>query len=164
VRKLGDKVSGYENKLKKGNVMNRAKKSALYNLIVIMASLTITGATVGILAITHGMPKALGGLGFLGIAGLIGLSPILFRKKQGQLGFDERDELIHKKAILIAYSVFWVFFTAACMIPWLVLKTGAKIPVVLLPVVLVGGFIIVQLVQSVAILVQYGWSGKGEKS
>ena len=137
--------------------MNRFQKIAWFNLIVIAASLTFSGAAVGILAIMHGMPTALGGLGFLGIAGLIGLSPILFRKKRGQLGFDERDELIHKKAVLIAYSVFWVFFAAACMIPWLVLKTGAKIPVVLLPVVLVGGFIIVQLVQSVAVLIQYGW-------
>lgn len=144
--------------------MNRAQKTAWYNLTVIAAALTISSAAVSILTATRGMPKALGGLGFLGILGLIGLSPILFHKKQGQLGFDERDELIHKKAVLIAYSVFWVFFTTACMIPWLVLKTGAKIPVVLLPVVLVGGFIIVQLVQSVAILVQYGWSGKGEKS
>ena len=140
--------------------MNRAQKIALYNLIVIMASLTITGAAVGILSIMHGMPKALGGLGFLGIAALIGLSPILFRKKRGQLGFDERDLLIYRRATVAAYSTFWVFFTAACMVPWLVLECGARIRVVLLPCMLVGGFVIVQLIQSVAILVQYGWGGK----
>ena len=144
--------------------MNRARKIALYNLIVIMASLTFTGAAVGILAIVQGIPKALGGLGFLGILGLIGLSPILFRKKRGQLGFDERDLLIYNRASLVAYSLFWVFFTAACMVPWLVLGRGAKIPVVVLPCMLAGGFVIVQLIQSIAILIQYGRTSKGEKS
>lgn len=140
--------------------MNRLQKIAWYNLTVIVASLAISGAAIGILTIMFGMPKALGGLGFLGIAALSGLSPILFREKRSQVNFDERDLLIHKRAILIAYSVFWVFFTAACMIPWWILKTGASIPVVVLPLVLAGGFIIVQLVQSVAILVQYGWRGR----
>ena len=144
--------------------MNRSQKIALYNLIVIIASLTITGAAVGILSIVFGMPKALGGIGFLGIGGLIGLSPILFRKKRGQLGFDERDLLIYNRASLVAYSVFWVFFSAACMVPWLVLEAGAKIRVVVLPCMLAGGFVIVQLIQSIAILIQYGWPGKGVKS
>jgi len=144
--------------------MNRAQKIALYNLIVLIASLTLTGAAVGILAIVLGMPRALGGLGFLGIGGLIGLSPILFRKKRGQLGLDERDWLIYNRASLVAYSVFWVFFTAACMIPWLVLEAGAKIRVVVLPCMLAGGFVIVQLIQSIAILIQYRWDAKGEKS
>ncbi len=142
--------------------MNRAQKIALYNLIVIMASLTITGAAVGILAIVLGMPKALGGLGFLGIVGLLGLSPILFHEKRGQLGFDERDLLIYNRASLVAYSVFWVLFTAACMIPWLVFERGAKIRIVVLPCILAGGFVIVQLIQSIAILVQYGRGAKGE--
>ncbi len=140
--------------------MNRAQKIAWYNLVVIAASLTISGATIGILAILYGMPKALGGLGFLGIAGLLGLSPILFRKKRGQVSFDERDELIQKRAMLIAYTTFWISFVSACMIPWWILETGSSIPVVVLPVMVAGGFIIVQLVQSVTILVQYGWRNK----
>ncbi|MHC4455809.1 MAG: hypothetical protein ACYS0I_01775 [Planctomycetota bacterium] len=145
-------------------MMNRAQKIAWYNLTVIIASLTISGTAIGILTILYGMPTALGGLGFLGIAALVGLSPILFRKRRGQISFDERDQLIHKRATLAAYSIFWFFFTAACMIPWWILETGARIRVTLLPCMLAGGFIIVQLVQSVAILVQYGWRNKGEKS
>ncbi len=143
--------------------MNRMQKIAWYNLTVVLASLTISATTIGILFILHGMPKALGGLGFLGIAGLMGLSPILFRKKRGQVSFDKRDQLIHKRATIIAYSVFWVFFTAACMIPWLILKTGSSIPAVVLPGMLASGFVIVQLIQSIAILTQYGWRPKGDQ-
>jgi len=140
--------------------MNRAQKIALYNLIVIMTSLTITVIAIGSLAIVYGIPKALGGLGFLGTAGFIGLSPILFRKKRGHLDLDERDLLIYSKASLVAYSLFWVLFTAACIVPWLILKTGASIPVIVLPCMLAIGFITVQFVQSVAILIQYGRKGK----
>jgi hypothetical protein len=142
--------------------MNRAQKIAWFNLIVLLTALGLSTIAIGILYYIAGLPLrcSLGGFGLLGICGLIGLSPILFRKKQSQVGFDERDQLIHKRATLIAYSVFWVFFTAACMIPWWVLKTGASIRVVVLPVMLAGGFIIVQLVQSVAVLVQYSWRDK----
>lgn len=146
--------------------MNRAQKIAWFNLIILLTALGLSAIAISVLCFIVGLPMrgALGGIGFLGICGLIGLSPILFRKKQSQVSFDERDQLIHKRATIAAYSVFWVFFTATCMIPWWVLKTGASIPVVVLPVMLAGGFIIVQLVQSVAVLVQYGWRGKGEKS
>jgi hypothetical protein len=144
--------------------MNTWQKIAWFNLIVLITSLTIAGAAVGILTVVYGMPKALAGLGFLGIAGLVGLSPILFRRKAGQLGFDERDLIIHRRAALAAYSAFWVFFSVACMAPWFVLGRAATIRVVVLPCMLGGGFIIVQLIQSIVILVQDGTEGKGEKS
>ena len=89
--------------------MNRSQKIAWYNLIVILVSLILAGAAIGVLAAIFGMPRALGGLGFMGICGLMGLTPILFREKRGQLGFmgyDERDLLIFRKATVIAYSIF----------------------------------------------------------
>ena len=141
--------------------MNRMQKIAWYNMIVIVAALTASGATVGLLAIFFGMPKALGGLGFLGIAGFMGLSPVLFRKKQGDVDFDERDLLIYRKAIIVAYSIFWLFFTAACMVPYLVLGRGATIRIVVLPIMLGSGYVIFQLTQSIVMLILYG---KGDKS
>ena len=140
--------------------MNRLQKIAWFNLIVLLVSLALTGAAVGILAVIIGMPRALGGCGFLGISGLLGLAPILFRKKQGQPELDERDLLIFRRASIVAYSIFWVYFTFACMAPWLILDQGATIRVVMLPVMLAGGFVIVQLIQSIAVLVQYGRGGK----
>ncbi len=141
--------------------MNRMQKIAWYNLIVIAAALTASGATVGLLAIFLGMPKALAGLGFLGIAGFMGLSPVLFRKKQGDVDFDERDLLIHRKATIVAYSIFWLFFSAACMIPWFLVGPKNSIPSSSLPIMLGAGGITLVLSQSLAILILYG---KGEKS
>ena len=142
--------------------MNSAQKIARFNLIVLLVALALSATAISVAYFIIGLPmqRALGGLGFLGICGLIGLSPILFRKKRGEISFDERDLLIYNRASLVAYSLFWVFFTAACMVPWLVFERGARIPVVVLPCMLAGGFVIVQLIQSIAILVQYGWGGK----
>lgn len=146
--------------------MNRAQKIARFNLIVILTALILSALAVSVFyfVVDLSIRRALGGLGFLGIAGLIGLSPILFGKRRNRISFDERDQRIHIRATVVAYSVFWLVFAAACMIPWWVLETGATIPVVVLPAMLAGGFVIVQLTQSVATLVQYGWGGKGEKS
>lgn len=146
--------------------MNRAQKIARFNLIVILTALILSITAIGIFYFAFGVPiqGALGGFGFIGICGLMGLSPLLYKKEPGKVSFDERDQLIHKRAIIVAYSLFWLAFTAACMIPWWILETGATIPVVILPTILLGGFLIVQLIQSVSILVQYGWSDKGEKS
>ena len=144
--------------------MNRLQKIAWYNLIIIATSCVLSGAAVGALATIVGIPRALGGLGLMGICGLMGFSPILFREKRNQVGFDERDQLIQKKAMLIAYSTFWICFVSACMIPWSIIGPSGSISVNALPSIVLGGFIILMLVQSVAILVQYGWTCKGEKS
>lgn len=143
--------------------MNRAQKIATYNLIVIVVTLTIVGAAVGILYILFGMPKAISGVGFVVIGFLMVLSPILFPKKRGQASFDERDLLISRKATIAAYFTSWGFFTFVLMLPWIVLECGATIRVNLLPAMLVGGTFVFIFVHSVAILVQYGRGGKDGK-
>lgn len=86
--------------------MNRWQKIALYNIIVISLSFILTEICIGVLAIKHGMPKASSGLGMLGALGFLGLSGLIFRKRKGQVEFDERDKLIFYRTIQIAYSVF----------------------------------------------------------
>jgi len=67
------------------------------------------------------------------------------------------------RAVLGAYSLFWLIFTAACMVPWFIIGPSGSIPVNVLPMMLVAITMILTLVHSVLILVQYG-RGKGEKS
>jgi hypothetical protein len=146
--------------------MNSAQKFAWSNLIIIAATLTLTGITVAVLAWKHGIPQAFDGLGLMGLLGLSGISSAVFRKKrrQGGINFDERDRLIYEKSLTAAHSVFWPFFAAACMIPWFIFRSTGSISVYVLPIILGGGGVVAIVVQSVAILVQYGWGGKGEKS
>jgi hypothetical protein len=144
--------------------MNKLQKMAWYQLTVLIVTLSVTAAAVAILNYKHGMPTAKSGLGFLGFLGLLGLSNIIFRPKKDKVEFDERDVSIQKMSTMLAYSAFWVIFVLGSMIAWGIIGTGNLIPVDVLPLMVLSAAILVTTVQSVAILVQYGWGGKGEKS
>jgi len=142
--------------------MNRAQKIAWFNLIVLLTALGLSTIAIGVFYFIVGLPMrgALGGFGFIGVVGLTGLSPILFRKEKKQASFDERDLLIAKKASLVAYSIFWVLFVAAAMIPWFIIGPKGAITVNYLPWMVFGGMVVVMLVQSVVTLDEYGWRNK----
>ncbi len=135
--------------------MNRAQKIAWFNLIVIAASLTISGAAVGILNILYGMPTALGGLGFLGIGALVGLSPFLFRKKPGQFDFDERDQLIRLRALFFASFVSLWCLIAQCVLQ--VFKVGPRgsVPVGTLVGTVYGALVSFVIGKSLWTLIEY---------
>ena len=138
--------------------MNRFQKLARFNLIVILIALTLSVIAVSVFYFVVDLPirRAFGGFGFMGITGLMGLSPILYKKERGKVSFDERDQLINLRAVLAAYSVFWLVFTAACMIPWSIIGPSGSISVNVLPIMLFGIGITLMLVHSLVILIQYG--------
>jgi len=142
--------------------MNRAQKIARFNLIVILTALILSVTAIGVIYFAIGLPiqRAFGGFGFMGITGLMGLSPLLYKKERDKVSLDERDQLINYRAVLVAYSVFWLVFTAACMIPWWIIGPSGSISVNVLPIMLFGIGITLMLVHSLVILVQYGWGAK----
>ena len=142
--------------------MNRAQKIAWFNLIVLLTALGLSTIAIGVFYFIVGLPMrgAICGFAFIGVVGLTGLSPILFRKEKKQASFDERDLLIAKKASLVAYSIFWVLFVAAAMIPWFIIGPKGAITVNYLPWMVFGGMVVVMLVQSVVTLDEYGWRNK----
>ncbi len=151
---------------KRINVMNRAQKMARFNLIVILTALVLSTIAVSFLYFVVGFPmrSAVGGFGFIGFCGLMGLSPFLYRKGSDKVNFDERDLMIMRIASLVAYSIFWILFVLAAMIPFFVLGPKGMVSVKYLAAMVFGGMIIVVLVQSVITLGEYGWREKGEKT
>ncbi len=146
--------------------MNRAQKIAWFNLIVVLTALILSGIAIAVLTFVVGQPlhKASAGFGFIGIIGLCGLTPVLFRKEKEQIEFDERDHSIHRKSSLAAYSIFWFLFVLAAMIPFFVLGPKGTISVKYLPAMVFGGMITVMIVQSIVTLEEYGWRNKdGDK-
>ena len=142
--------------------MNKMQKAALYQLAVIALVLSITATIVAILNYKYEMPAARSGFGVLGFLGLAGLANIIFRPKKEKVEFDERDASIQKRSLLLAYSTFWVVFVFGAMITWAVIGPKGHISVNVLPIMVGGAGILVITVQSVAILVQYGWRDKNE--
>lgn len=142
--------------------MNRAQKMAWFTLAVLGSALGLSVAAFCVAYLILGLPaeRAAGGFGFIGIMGLLGLTPVLCRKHEGGVPCDERDLMIHRKAVVAAYATFWVVFVAAAMIPWFLTGPDGTITVSYLPWMVFGGMFIVELVQAVVTLEQYGWTNK----
>jgi len=142
--------------------MNRVQKIAWSLVITTLSGFILSCIAVAILYVKFGMPKAVAGLGFMGVAGLGGFSPLIFKKDKGKVIFDERDRLIKRRAALAGFAMSYLFVGLACMIPFSILGPMASISVIWLPNIFGGAAISMFFVTSVAILVQYG--RRGEKS
>ena len=144
--------------------MNRAQKIAWSLVIAISLGFAISCIAIAILYVKVGMPKALAGLGFMGIAGLGGFSPLIFQTEKGKVTLDERDRLINRRAALAGFGTSYLLVGLACMIPFFILGPKASISVSWLPYIFGGVGLNMFFVHSVAILIQYGRGGKdGEK-
>jgi hypothetical protein len=144
--------------------MNRMQKIAWFNLIVVSLALGLSVAAFGIAYLIFGLPanRAAGGFGLIGLMGFSGLSPVLFRKDKSKVQFDERDTAIQRKATIVAYSVFWLLFVAAAMVPWFIIGPNGTITVNYLPWMVFGGMCFVMLLQSIVTLYEYGWRNSNE--
>jgi hypothetical protein len=146
--------------------MNRIQKTAWWMAIWISAGVILAAIAIAILFFIIGLPWSIAraGLGFLGIAGLGGLAPLIFRKDQGKVTCDERDRLINHRAAIAAFSTAYLVTGLACMLPFFVLGPNATISVCWLPSIFMAAGLTVFFVHSVAIIVQYGREVKGEES
>lgn len=140
--------------------MNRLQRMACFNLIVIAICLGLCAGAITVLALVIGLRNALGGFVFIGFAGIMLISPFIFPKDKGSVRFDERDELIQKRAVLVGFAASYCFFIAVCVITWLIVGIDGSVSVNMLPIMVCGGFITYELGRSVAILIQYGWGNK----
>ena len=143
--------------------MNRYQKIAWFNLIVIALTITITSAAIAIEFHIRGYSTF--APGFVVILALLRLKPFLFKKPQGQdkVVSDERDDLIIKRAVSVAYTSFWWIFFLSCFSLFLVIGPKSSVPTITLPLMAFGGALFIKTAASVAILIQYGRGDKGEK-
>jgi hypothetical protein len=142
--------------------MNRQQKIAWFNLIVTSLALGLSVIAFSIGYFIFGAParQAAAGFGFIGIMGLSGLRPILFRKDKSKVQYDERDTAIQRKAAVVAYSFFWLLFVAAAMVPWFIIGPNGTITTNYLPWMVFGGMFTVMFLQSIVTLNEYGWRAK----
>ena len=145
--------------------MNRIQKMAWWMAIWISAGVILAAIAVTVLFFVIGLPWSIAkaGLAFLGIAGLGGLAPFIFKKDKGKVTCDERDLLINNRAAVAGFCAAFLVTGLACMLPFFILGTEATISVLWLPDIFMAAGLATFFVHSVAILVQYGWEPKGEK-
>jgi hypothetical protein len=145
--------------------MNRIQKMAWWMLIWISAGAILAAIAVAVAHFIIGMPWSIAraGLGFLGIAGFGGLGPLIFKKDKGKVTCDERDRLINNRAAQTAFASAYLVTGLACMLPFFMLGPAATISVTWLPSIFMAAGLTAFFVHSIAILVQYGWRGDGNK-
>ena len=90
--------------------MNRVQKVAWFLVITFSAAVVVSCIAILVLYFYFkiGMPRAMAGLFFIGLAGFGGLAPLIFKKDKGAVTYDERDEIIHLKASRAAFAIFFI--------------------------------------------------------
>ncbi len=136
--------------------MCRTQKAALFNLSIVLSAL----ATV--LALYPFLGR--GAAGGFGLLGFLGFGPLFYRQHPGQVVADERDQLINRRSIIIAYSVFWVAFVASSMLALALYGGDGAVPVPVIINAVWFGFMLFVGLHAVATLTQYGLGGADGRS
>ena len=90
--------------------MNRVQKMAWWMVITFLVAVVVSCIAILVLYFYFKveMPRAMAGLGFIGLAGFGGLGPLIFKKDKGAVTYDERDKIIHLKASRAAFAIFFI--------------------------------------------------------
>lgn len=131
--------------------MNRYQKLPWFNLIVITTTIIVTSTVTAIELRTRGYSTI--GPCFVLIMAIMRLNPFLFKKPQGQNSVvcDERDSLIVKRALAVAYKLFWIVLVLSSFLLFLLLGPRSSVPTIALPLMALGGGLFMKTVCSVAI-------------
>ena len=143
--------------------MNRMQKISWWMVIWILVGVAAAAIAVVVLNFKIGMPKAMAGLGFLGIAGFSGLGPLFFGKDKGKVTCDERDKLINSRAAVAGFGAAFLVTGIACMLPFSLLGPEATLSITWLPMIFGAAALASFFVHALAILIQYGLKSKGEQ-
>jgi len=129
------------------------QRRAWFTLAVIAMAAAVFFALVPALGVK---PAA----GAFGLLGLLGLTPLLFRKQRdpSEVSLDERDVNILQTATLLGGMSSYLAFVIACMTVWSVrmIQADKTLSIHVLPVIVFCGAIVLLLVRAIATLVLYG--------
>jgi hypothetical protein len=86
-----------------------------------------------------------------------------FKRNPGPVTSDERDKLIEKNADLVSLAAVYLLVIVASFAPIAVFGESGTLPVTWCPALLVGAGFCQAYARSLAILIQYGRSQKGDE-
>ncbi len=138
--------------------MNRAQKIATYNLIMM-----ISGSAVVLLTSLMELPDLVCVIEIVIVFTLVFTSPLLFKKKQGRVSFDERDAIINQRAMLVAFSAAFGCLGGQYIMPLIKVGLEGSVRVYELVAMYIGALICFVISKSLMVLIQYGWGGKHAK-
>ncbi len=137
--------------------MNRWQKVALYNLLVtvmaLIASLVLIVAMPLKEAITP--PSPLTVVIIIAIVLIAMSEKVIFRKTTKQVDYDERDKLIHRRALIIGLIAFSASMFIMVMAVFYMKLLQGDFPTYILPLILLIGWAVGIITSSTATLIKY---------
>jgi len=88
------------------------------------------------------------------------LAPVFIRKKKGRIDFDERDLMIDRQAMRIAFLTSYAFFIVVCFTTWVAAGFDKPIPAYWLIRIVLGGWITSVVAHALTTLIKYSRGGK----
>jgi hypothetical protein len=143
--------------------MNKTQKGAWFSLAIFSASIVATAYQFYGLAVTKDLPNQLWVMVIFAAA--IGLWFLIIGIKKtdpDNIIFEERDLLIKKKSISIAFITTWLLLGGFSLISYFIIGQQGAIKGWLIPFIVLEMFFIVMIVYALSILTQYGWRNKNE--
>jgi hypothetical protein len=142
--------------------MNKAQEEAWFGLFLGVPLILIPCGVSIFISYDRGVSFA--PLVMLAYLASMSFLPWLFRlfayRNKKQVTYDERDRLIEKRAALMSYFFFWLYFVIACIIPWWFTGSKGSVPVITLPIILIVGLSLFVFIRSLMTLILYG---RGDK-
>jgi len=136
--------------------MNRLQKIAWFNLIAI-----ITGFALIVLCAVCEVPKNIMTIVLtLEAAALIAGPPIFFRKKPGQVAFDERDAMIREKSLIVGFGGAYGFLGALYVAKLFEVGFNGSVPMLTVFLAYIMSLVCFVWVKSFIVLSMYGWRGR----
>ena len=93
----------------------------MFIFVTLTCALILTAIAIAVAYAKLGFPRAWGGLGFMGLAGIGGLAHLFFKKDPGKVEYDERDRGIQRKAALAGFGMAYLVVGIATMVPFTIL-------------------------------------------
>ena len=141
--------------------MNRMQKISLTLVATISLGLLIGTASAVLWGIDAGASKVVL-FSAVVVAGGGGIISLFFKKDKGAVTFDERDRLIEKNAQLAGFGAVYLLVILVSFIP-IGVAPKAKIPTAWFPFLLPVAVFCQAYAQSIAILIQYRFGGRGDE-
>ena len=82
-------------------------------------------------------------------------------QKQGSQYYDERDKLIHKKGFFVGFITMFLALSLLSLLTFFIFIPDGSISIGLLLGIVSFSYMSIFFAESIAILVQYSWAGKG---
>jgi hypothetical protein len=143
--------------------MNRTQEGSLAVMILMPVAVLIVGAVGVLLVYTQGvgLRPLLLFIWAVVLGAFSWLVPMIVQRihKGKKVQLDERDLLICKNAIVVAHTVLWLYFLAACLVSWWLVGAEGTISVNVMALVLLGGVTLFVLVQHLASFILYARGG-----